>query len=118
MNKTNLSTLLSLTAIACLILVLPCAGVQISREKQHVMDWLSKPVIGILAEYDALPMISQKGRVPKQEPLVTGASGNGCGHNLMGTAASATAIAVKRAMEKHGIKGTAKLLGANGGSIG
>ena len=29
-----------------------------------------KPVIGILGEYDALPMISQKGRVPSQDHLV------------------------------------------------
>ena len=34
-----------------------------------------KPVIGILGEFDALPMISQKGRVTKQDPLVAGAPG-------------------------------------------
>ncbi|MHC4434486.1 MAG: hypothetical protein ACYTBS_21825, partial [Planctomycetota bacterium] len=55
-----------------------------------------KPVIGILAEYDALPMISQKPRVPTQQPVVAGAPGHGCGHNLMGTAAVAAAIAVNR----------------------
>ncbi len=71
-----------------------------------------KPVVGILAEYDALPMISQKARHPKQEPLVGGAPGHGCGHNLMGTAASAAAIAVKKAMDKHNIKGTIKVFGS------
>lgn len=71
-----------------------------------------KPVIGILGEYDALPMLSQKGRVPKQDPIVAGAPGHGCGHNTMCTAASAAAIAVKQAMDKFGIKGTIKVFGS------
>ncbi|MFC1633538.1 amidohydrolase [Planctomycetota bacterium] len=71
-----------------------------------------KPVVGILAEYDALPMISQKARFPKQSPLIEGAPGHGCGHNLMGTAASAAAIAVKKAMETHSLKGTIKMFGS------
>jgi aminobenzoyl-glutamate utilization protein B len=71
-----------------------------------------KPVIGILGEYDALPMLSQKGRVPKQDPIIKGAPGHGCGHNTMCTAASAAAIAVKNAMEKQGIKGTIKVFGS------
>jgi len=71
-----------------------------------------EPVIGILAEYDALPMISQKARTTKKDPLVEGAPGHGCGHNLMGTAASAAAIATKQAMEKYGIKGTIKVFGS------
>jgi len=71
-----------------------------------------KPVVGILAEYDALPMLSQKARHPKQEPLVEGAPGHGCGHNLMGTAVSAAAIAVKKAMEKNDIRGTIKVFGS------
>ncbi|MGH9509950.1 MAG: hypothetical protein ACRD2M_08435, partial [Terriglobales bacterium] len=44
-----------------------------------------KPVIGILGEYDALPGISQKASAVK-EPLVEGAGGQGCGHNLFGAA--------------------------------
>jgi len=70
-----------------------------------------KPVIGILGEFDALPMISQKGRVPVQDPVLEGAPGHGCGHNTMCTAAAA-AIAVKRAMEQFGIKGTIKVFGS------
>ena len=65
-----------------------------------------KPVVGILGEYDALPMLSQKGRVPKQDPVVPGAPGHGCGHNTMGTAGISAAIAVKQAMDKYGLKGT------------
>jgi len=71
-----------------------------------------KPVIGILGEYDALPMISQKGRVPKQDPVVEGAPGHGCGHNTMCTAAAAAAISVKEAMDKYGFKGTVKVFGS------
>jgi len=71
-----------------------------------------KPVIGILGEYDALPMISQKGRKPQQDPLVEGAPGHGCGHNTMCTAAAAAAIAVKEAMDKYKIKGTIKVFGS------
>lgn len=52
-----------------------------------------KPVIGILAEYDALP------------------NGHSCGHNLFGTASVASAIATKLAMEEHSIDGTIKLFG-------
>jgi len=71
-----------------------------------------KPVIGILAEYDALPMISQKALSIRQDPVVEGAPGHGCGHNMMGPAAAAAAIAVKRAMDEHGISGTIKFFGS------
>jgi aminobenzoyl-glutamate utilization protein B len=71
-----------------------------------------KPVIGILGEFDALPMLSQKGRVPTQDPVADGAPGHGCGHNTMCTASSAAAIAVKQAMQKYGFKGTIKVFGS------
>jgi len=71
-----------------------------------------KPVVGILAEYDALPMLSQKGRVPEQQAVVPGAPGHGCGHNRMGTAATAAAIAVKKSMDEHNIGGTVKVFGS------
>ena len=71
-----------------------------------------KPVIGLLGEFDALPMISQKGRVPKKDPVVEGAPGHGCGHNAMCTAAAAAAIAVKEAMDAHKIGGTIKVFGS------
>ncbi|GAF99180.1 unnamed protein product, partial [marine sediment metagenome] len=71
-----------------------------------------KPVIAILGEFDALPMISQKGRVPKQDPLLKGAPGHGCGHNTMGTAGTAAAIAVKQALDKYGFQGTIKFFGS------
>jgi len=76
-----------------------------------VATWGSgKPIIGIMGEYDALPGLSQK-VVPRREPLKPGAPGHGCGHNIHGTSGMAAAIAVKVAMEKHGLEGTVKFFG-------
>jgi len=69
-----------------------------------------KPIIGIMGEYDALPGLSQK-KVPRPEPLEPGKPGHGCGHNIHGTSGAAAAIAVKKAMEKYGLKGTVKFYG-------
>ena len=45
-----------------------------------------KPVIGILAEYDALPGVGNQ-PVPYRQPREDGiTSGQGCGHNLFGSA--------------------------------
>ncbi|WP_254506538.1 amidohydrolase [Anatilimnocola floriformis] len=69
-----------------------------------------KPVIGILAEYDALPGLSQKVS-PQRDPVVADAPGHGCGHSGLGTASLGAALAVKAAIEKHGLKGTVRLYG-------
>jgi aminobenzoyl-glutamate utilization protein B len=71
-----------------------------------------KPIIGVLAEYDALPMISQKAFSVEPDPVVAGAPGHGCGHNMMGPAAAAAVIAVKRAMVQHNLPGTIKYFGS------
>ncbi len=71
-----------------------------------------KPVIGVLGEYDALPMLSQKPLTPKQDPIVRGGPGHGCGHNMMGAAGIAAVIAVKRSMEQHNLQGTVKFYGS------
>jgi aminobenzoyl-glutamate utilization protein B len=78
-----------------------------------VASWGSgKPVIGILGEFDALPMLSQKALNPIQIPLVEGAPGHGCGHNMMGTAGIAAAIAVKNSMQQNNLQGTIKFFGS------
>lgn len=78
-----------------------------------VATWGSgKPVIGILGEFDALPGLSQIGMSPVQMPLVDGAPGHGCGHNMMGTAGIAAAIAVKRSLEQNNLQGTIKFFGS------
>lgn len=68
-----------------------------------------KPVIALLAEYDALPGLSQD-TVPFAKPLVAGASGHGCGHNLLGTASVAAAVAISQWL-KEGHAGTIRLYG-------
>ena len=69
-----------------------------------------RPVIGIMGEYDALPGLSQK-PIPRKEPLVEGAPGHGCGHNIHGTSGMAGAIATKISMEANGIDGTVRFFG-------
>ncbi len=69
-----------------------------------------KPVIGMLAEYDALPGLSQD-TVAERKALKVGAPGHGCGHNLLGTGALAAAIAVKDWLKSSGTKGTIRLYG-------
>ncbi len=71
-----------------------------------------KPVIGILCEYDALPMLSQKAWIASHDPLVEGAPGHGCGHNTMAAVSLSTSVAIKHAMEKFGLAGTIKLFGS------
>lgn len=67
------------------------------------------PIIGVLAEYDALPGLSQAA-VSHQESL-GGVAGHGCGHNLFGAASAHAAIAVKAWMEAHNIKGEIRVYG-------
>jgi aminobenzoyl-glutamate utilization protein B len=71
-----------------------------------------KPVIGILGEFDALPGLSQKANSPFKIPVVDGAPGHGCGHNMMGTAGVSAAIAVKKSMEQNMLRGTIKFYGS------
>ena len=52
-----------------------------------------RPIIGILAEYDALSGLSQKAGSTEREELVPGACGHGCGHNLIGAGCYAAAVA-------------------------
>ena len=70
-----------------------------------------KPVISILGEYDALPGLSQQGAKGSREPIVAGAPGHGCGHNLLGTAALFGAISAKEYLQEHKMAGTIKIFG-------
>src|SRR5262245_55428344 len=51
-----------------------------------------KPVIGILAEYDALPDLSQD-IVGTRKAVPGRTTGHGCGHSALGTAAVGAAVA-------------------------
>ena len=70
-----------------------------------------RPIIGILAEYDALPGVGNA-VTPKRLLRDDGVlAGQGCGHNLFGAGSIGAAIALKRTMEAQGIKGTIRLYG-------
>ncbi len=73
-----------------------------------------KPVIGILAEYDALSGLSQKASCTKHEEIVTGGSGHGCGHNQLGAGSLAAALTVKKYLEDSKCPGTVVFYGCPG----
>lgn len=65
-----------------------------------------KPVIGFLAEFDALSGMSQKAGVTEKCALVDGGNGHGCGHNLLGAGCLAGAMGMKKYLEETGREGT------------
>ncbi len=69
------------------------------------------PVIALLGEYDALPGLSQAAGVAEIRPTTQGGPGHGCGHNLLGTAAAAAAMAVKDAIAHGRAPGTIRFYG-------
>lgn len=69
-----------------------------------------KPIIGILAEYDALPELSQQIN-GERLPVVGRTNGHGCGHSALGTAAVGAAVAVKEIYDKFKLKGTIRVYG-------
>jgi aminobenzoyl-glutamate utilization protein B len=76
------------------------------------------PVVALLAEYDALPGLSQVAGEAKPHPVTEGAPGHGCGHNLLGTAAVAAAIAANRERIAKKLPGTIQLFGTPAEEIG
>lgn len=68
------------------------------------------PTIGLLAEFDALPGLSQD-TVPYRKPVQEDAPGQGCGHNTFGTASSAAAVAISKWLKSNKQSGTIKVYG-------
>lgn len=73
-----------------------------------------RPYIGLLAEYDALSGLSQKGGSTRHEQRQPGGAGHGCGHNLLGAGVFGAALGVKAYLEKTGHAGTVLLYGCPG----
>lgn len=69
-----------------------------------------RPIIGIMGEYDALPGLSQKAEA-KKSPLVAGAAGHACGHNLFGPGSLGAALAIKEQIEAGKLEGTVRFYG-------
>ncbi|WP_025732199.1 M20 family metallopeptidase [Carnimonas nigrificans] len=72
------------------------------------------PVIALLGEYDALAGLSQHAHCAEPSAITEGGNGHGCGHNLLGTAALAGAIAAKQWLEQKGGSGTIRFYGCPG----
>lgn len=71
-----------------------------------------KPLIAVHTEYDANPENSQASGVPRHLEITPGAPGHCEGHNANGAVMAAGALAAKHAMERAGIEGTLKVIGA------
>jgi aminobenzoyl-glutamate utilization protein B len=69
-----------------------------------------QPVIGILAEFDALPGLAQQA-VPEKKGIAGQAGGHGCGHHLFGAASVAAGVSIKKLIEEKKLTGTIKVYG-------
>jgi aminobenzoyl-glutamate utilization protein B len=69
-----------------------------------------KPVIGILAEFDALPGITQQA-APERTPAPGKDAGHACGHHLFGAGSTLAAIAAKEWLARSRASGTIRLYG-------
>lgn len=69
-----------------------------------------RPVIGILAEYDALPGVSQAA-APEPAAGPNPAAGHACGHSAFGVGSTAAALAIARLIADGSLRGTVRLYG-------
>ncbi|MBW3553777.1 MAG: amidohydrolase [Gemmatimonadetes bacterium] len=84
-----------------------CAGMPTC----YIAEWGSGgPVIGIMGDIDGLPETSQKPGVAYHDPLIPGGPGHGEGHNTAPAVDVVGAIAAKRVMERHGIRGRIRVI--------
>ncbi|MBQ3866870.1 MAG: amidohydrolase [Clostridia bacterium] len=74
----------------------------------------SRPVMGILAEFDALQGINQAAGATEQKTIPGPDVGHGCGHNLFAGGSFGAALAVKAYLEDHPEKGSVVLFGCPG----
>ena len=71
------------------------------------------PHLGVLAEYDGLPSMSQEAGIAEKKPIPGKDTNHGCGHNLFAGGSIGAALAVKDYIEKTG-KGRITLFGCPG----
>jgi aminobenzoyl-glutamate utilization protein B len=77
-----------------------------------VAKWGSgSPAVAVNCEYDALAGLSQH-PLPQKKPLVAGAPGHGCGHNILGVGSIMAAVAAKEWLSKTGRSGRIVVFGA------
>lgn len=73
-----------------------------------------RPIIGILAEYDALSGLSQEADLAEKKPIEGVNNGHGCGHNLLGVGSIGAALKVRDYLKETGHSGTVKIIGCPG----
>ena len=73
-----------------------------------------KPVIGLLAEYDALDGLSQQADVYEPAPRPETTKGHGCGHNLLGTGIIGAALVLRDYFKEQSLPGTVRIYGCPG----
>ena len=69
------------------------------------------PVVGLLAEFDALDGLSQRAAWPEREAVTPGGAGHGCGHNLLGAGCFAAAMAIRDCLVQEGLDGSVVFFG-------
>ena len=77
----------------------------------------NKPVIGLLAEYDALDGMNQMSGVAEKKPTSpadAGKPGHGCGHNNIAAGCVGAALGIKAYLEAHPEKGSVIVYGCPG----
>src|SRR5262249_35031949 len=70
------------------------------------------PVVALMAEFDALPGISQKADQYTAASAPGMHAAHACGHNLLGSGAVGGAIAVREWLQASGFKGEVRVYGA------
>ncbi|EOI1389659.1 M20 family metallopeptidase [Klebsiella oxytoca] len=73
-----------------------------------------QPVIALLGEFDALAGLSQQAYCAAPVSPTPGENGHGCGHNLLGTAAFAAAVAARNWLLQQSGVGTLRFYGCPG----
>lgn len=80
---------------------LEAEGFEVCREVANIQTAFTatygkgRPIIGILAEYDALDSLSQIANTVKKEKDPNKDNGHGCGHNLLGAGSYLASLAIK-----------------------
>lgn len=69
-----------------------------------------EPVVAVLAEFDALPGLSQAA-LPARQPLDAGGAGHACGHHLFGAASATAGAAIAAWLNATGRPGTIRVFG-------
>ena len=77
-----------------------------------------KPVVGLLAEYDALPGMSQVADSHEKKASCSSENGHGCGHNALGVGSVAAGIALASLIKQNKLNATIKVFGTPAEEIG